>query len=241
VGGGGVFCDYTCPVIRNCIFYDNIAVGDYYSSGGAILVYATILPNNPTIASCSFYNNISGNSGGGAVAFVTYQGTEGHIVNSIIWGNSEPDLLQETSGWGPSGHLYVDYSLVTSGWNTSPLISGEHNIVADPCFVDAAGGDFHLKSQAGRYNPNTQSWVADSVTSLCIDAGDPADPVGLEPFPNGGIINMGAYGGTAQASKSYFGEPVCNTIVAGDINGDCIVNLLDLVLMSTHWLEDYSP
>ena len=26
--------------------------------------------------------------------------------------------------------------------------------------------------------------------------------IGLEPFPNGGLINMGVYGGTAQASKS---------------------------------------
>ena len=27
-------------------------------------------------------------------------------------------------------------------------------------------------------------------------------PIGPEPFPNGGLINMGAYGGTTQASKS---------------------------------------
>ena len=33
-------------------------------------------------------------------------------------------------------------------------------------------------------------------------------------------VNMGAHGGTPQASKSYFGEPVCETIFAGDINGD---------------------
>ncbi|MHC4643702.1 MAG: hypothetical protein ACYS32_18830, partial [Planctomycetota bacterium] len=74
-----------------------------------------------------------------------------------------------------------------------------------------------------------------------IDAGDPAIPIGLEPFPNGGIINMGAYGGTAEASKSYFGEPVCEIIVAGDINGDCIVNSVDFALMAAHWLENNSP
>ena len=62
-----------------------------------------------------------------------------------------------------------------------------------------------------------------------------------EPFPNGGIINMGAYGGTAEASKSYFGEPVCETIVAGDINGDCKVNFKDFALMAFHWLEDNNP
>ncbi|MHC4497987.1 MAG: hypothetical protein ACYS21_02600 [Planctomycetota bacterium] len=46
------------------------------------------------------------------------------------------------------------------------------------------------------------------------------------------------YGGTAEASKSYFGELVCETIVAGDINGDCIVNFKDFALMVAHWLED---
>jgi len=74
-------------------------------------------------------------------------------------------------------------------------------------------------SQAGRWtstssagaDPNSQTcpctepgagWVLDDVTSPCIDAGDPNSPIGLEPFPNGTTINMGAYGGTEQASKS---------------------------------------
>jgi L-ascorbate metabolism protein UlaG (beta-lactamase superfamily) len=63
-------------------------------------------------------------------------------------------------------------------------------------------GDYHLKSEAGRWDPVSESWIVDDVTSPCIDAGDPNSPVGDEPEPNGGIINMGAYGGTAEASKS---------------------------------------
>jgi hypothetical protein len=63
-------------------------------------------------------------------------------------------------------------------------------------------GDCHLKSQAGRWDPVARLWVQDEVTSPCIDAGDPATPAGDEPQPNGGRINMGAYGGTAEASKS---------------------------------------
>ncbi|HCO94134.1 MAG TPA: hypothetical protein DIU00_09315 [Phycisphaerales bacterium] len=42
-------------------------------------------------------------------------------------------------------------------------------------------------------------------TCPCIDAGDPNSPVAFEPFPNGGIINIGAYGGTLEASKSPSG------------------------------------
>jgi hypothetical protein len=37
--------------------------------------------------------------------------------------------------------------------------------------------------------------------SPCIDAGDPSWPLGDEPDPHGYFINMGAYGGTNQASK----------------------------------------
>jgi len=96
-------------------------------------------------------------------------------------------------------------------------------------------GDYHLKSQAGRWDPNSKSWVTDAVTSPCIDAGDPMSPIGLEPFPNGGRVNMGAYGGTAEASKSYFGEPVCETIIAGDVNGDCKVDFKDLQIMALQW------
>ena len=48
--------------------------------------------------------------------------------------------------------------------------------------------------------------MSDDVNSPCIDSGDPNSPVAFEPFPNGRIINMGAYGGTLQASKSPTGH-----------------------------------
>jgi len=57
-------------------------------------------------------------------------------------------------------------------------------------------------SSTGRWDPKSQGWVRDGLTSPCIDAGDTSIPVGPEPVPNGGIINMGAYGGTVEASKS---------------------------------------
>ncbi len=63
--------------------------------------------------------------------------------------------------------------------------------------------------------------------------------VGRESFPNGGIVNQGAYGGTAYASRSYFGKPVCPVIMAGDINGDCQVDEWDMELLLLHWLEEF--
>lgn len=86
--------------------------------------------------------------------------------------------------------------------------------------------------------PGNISRIQDDVTSPCIDTAEPISTIGLEPFLNGGVVNMGAHGGTAEASKSYFGDPVCKTIVAGDINGDCRVDFSDVTLMAAHWLVD---
>ena len=113
--------------------------------------------------------------------------------------------------------ILIDYSDFQGGY------SGQGNIDADPCFVDSGywdnndttsdsaddfwvDGDYHLQSEAGYWSPVLGDWIAASVTSPCIDAGDPNGPVGEEPQPNGARINMGAYGGTIEASKSYLGE-----------------------------------
>jgi hypothetical protein len=53
------------------------------------------------------------------------------------------------------------------------------------------------------YGYELGQWMLDDSTSLCIDAGDPNWPVGSEPDPNGTRVNMGAYGGTAEASMSF--------------------------------------
>ena len=150
------------------------------------------------------------------------------ITNSIILA---VDPVYSDFG-DPDPLIRIDYSNVAEPW------AGSGNINTDPCFADPNNGDYHLKSQAGRPDPNTRTWVQDDVTSPCIDAGNPLDPIGPEPFPNGGIINMGAYGGTTEAGKSYFGKPVCETIVAGDINGDCEVNFKDLAFVGLHWLRN---
>jgi hypothetical protein len=158
------------------------------------------------------------------------------LLNCILWGNSDG------SGMGQSGQIsfqdgtpIVNYCSI-QGWTGS--LGGAGNIDADPCFINPDSNDYHLKSQAGRWDANEGRWTKDDVTSPCIDAGDPLSPIMYEPFPNGGIINMGAYGGTIEASKSYFGQPICETIVAGDINGDCKVDFKDFALMAFHWLEE---
>ena len=61
----------------------------------------------------------------------------------------------------------------------------------------------HLQSQAGRWDTLLDKWVIDNTHSPCIDTGDPNSLMGDEPDPHGNRINMGAYGGTDQASMSH--------------------------------------
>jgi len=227
--GGGIYGNLSETTLSNCIFTGNLA-----TKGGGI---SSDKESKITVNNCTFNGNLA--TDGNALAGYSYFGfkpSKYDIRNSIFW-----DGCGQI--WNNDGsEIIISYSDVQCGEMgiydpCNGLVWGAGNIDVDPCFADANNGDLHLKSQAGRWDPNSSSWVQDDITSPCIDAGDPASPIGYEPFPNGGIINMGAYGGTVEASKSYFGDPVCGTIVAGDINGDCIVNFKDFALMAYHWLE----
>jgi len=247
-GGGGL--SVSDSILNNCIFVGNRAYGDsLYSSGGGgcYLSYDEDGDNTTMMTNCTFYGNWA--SLGNAIS--QYRTSFLRLSNCILWNRGS-----EISGSHPL-RWAVTYSDIQGG------LEGDGNIDADPCFVDPGywadaddpnivvetndpnavwvDGDYHLKSQAGRWDPDTQSWVQDDVTSPCIDAGDPNSPIGHESFPNGGMINMGAYGGIVEASKSYFGKPVCETIIAGDINGDCKVDFDDLMILMAHWLEDHNP
>jgi len=211
---GGVYNkNQSNPVLINCVFSKNWA-----GQGGAIANYRG---SNPLIINCTFARNSAGVYASG--------NSKANLTNCIVWGNGtfdEPSQIR--------GDAIVNYCCI-QGWTG---LGGTGNMGQDPLFVDPNGEDYHLKSQAGRWDRNHGSWVLDDLTSACIDAGDPNSLIGDEPFPNGGRINMGAYGGTEEASKSYFGGLACETIVAGDINGDCKVDFRDLAIMAMRWLED---
>jgi len=133
---------------------------------------------SPTISNLTIVNNKYG--------IEAYAGSEPDISNCILWKNSDDDLFQ----------CRARYSCIERG------SEGEGNITFDPRFVDPNNGDYHLRSTRGRYWPEHDIWVLDKVTSTCVDAGDPNVDPSPEPLPNGDRINMGAYGGTSQASMS---------------------------------------
>ncbi len=125
------------------------------------------------------------------------------VKNSIIAGNTTTLQLKGTDVDKNSGQKITYSCLYATAKNDNLSNYGTGCIAKDPCFADAASGDFHLKSAAGRWNGTT--WVKDTVTSPCIDAGEPSAAYANEPSPNGNRVNMGAYGNTSEASKSTSG------------------------------------
>ena len=197
--GAGIGCSSSSATLTHCVIAQNTGAK---WGGGLGIEYEG---SSTTINNCTICGNSAGEGGG----MGCLNGASATVTNSVFWANTAhrgSEIFLEES---PT-RFSVSYSNVAGGQagvcvqGASTLDWGPGDIDADPLFADPNNGDFHLKSEVGRWDPNSQTWFQDEVTSPCIDAGDSNSPVGNEPEPNGGIVNMGAYGGTVEASLSPF-------------------------------------
>jgi disaggregatase-related protein/dockerin type I repeat protein len=171
-------------------------------------------------------------------------GKGAYLKNNIFWdipqrifGHVDEDI----NGNPYETDLEMHYCLLPSARAADTVASrtgtimdlGQGNLVGDPLFADPNHDDFHLMSQAGRWQPDSQSWVIDPVTSIAIDTGNPGTPLGAEYTDPANVrINLGAYGGTAEASQS---PPAWG--VLADINNDGIANGFDFSHLTADWLQ----
>ena len=204
--GSGMSNWSASPTMINCTFCGN--EGD--SGGGVKNIYCS-----PRFVNCTFSANSANGSGGG---MFNDNYSYPKVVNCILWGNRPNQIFEYHSV------ASITYSDIQGGW------SGEGNIDADPCFADANNGDFHLKSQTGRWDANSKSWVKDYATSPCIDTGNPHSDWTFELWTHGGRINMGIFGGTPEASMS-----LSNTGNIADLNIDGRVDYRDMKLFTDKW------
>ncbi|MHC4744985.1 MAG: right-handed parallel beta-helix repeat-containing protein, partial [Planctomycetota bacterium] len=250
---GGAMLNVNCADMKvsNCTFS-----GNHANRGGAIansLVYRSSFEN------CILSGNMAMEAGGG-MAFSQFQeGTvtnctfahnrsSGLALGMHLSGNCEFALSNciFMDGWDEivqdlSSTITVTYS------NVPGNIPGEGNFYADPCFAaegywDQNGtpgdpnddiwvdGDYHLKSEAGRWDSEGGTWVTDTTTSPCIDAGDPYSNWAGELWPHGRRINSGAYGRTIEASMSLSDAGTRANLD----NHDC-VDFNDLLLLAQRW------
>jgi len=171
---------------------------------------AAILCDLATITNCTIVHNATGLGGSGAEGGNNglqgqgggiYGSNNTTIINTILWNNT-PDSIY--------GHDCANVTYCDISDAICQNLNG--NISADPLFTDFDGpdgdpntwedNDYHLKSQAGHWDPITETWILDAVTSPAIDAGDPNADWTAEPFPHGSRINLGVYGGTTEASRT---------------------------------------
>lgn len=212
--GGGIFCEDASPDILNNVITENLADGTNSGGAGGGIRCVNL---SPMIVN----NTIAGNTASGKVAaaggLYLHEASSTVVKSCIIWNNSA-NIGREVEFQGSTASE-VTFSNVRGG------CPGLGNIDADPLFVDPDNGDYHLKSENGRWDPaaddGTGAWVADSVTSPSIDAGDPGSDFANEPEPNGTRVNLGAYGNTPEASKSAVLLTVQSTPVTGlTVTGD---------------------
>jgi phosphotriesterase-related protein len=195
-----------------------LAVGNVASKGGAVLYNEN---GSAKVQNCTATGNTAPE--GRFLLDNTARPGRGSLppsirVDSCILAN---DGNEVSNGYAALTIQYTDMAGGRSAVNDPrhAMVWGPGNIDADPCFAEAGywdandtpedanddlfvPGDYHLKSRAGRWDLAARAWVQDAVTSPCIDAGNPALPFDDEPLPNGNRVNMGVYGGTAEASKS---------------------------------------
>jgi len=208
--GGGIYSRNGTASLANCIFSANLAG----ANGGAI-------NNNgkTTLANCTLTGNFA-NGQGGAIhtGDPDYSGQSNlTLTNCILWDNLDsgpPDqgrglISPATRGRGAQisgGRSMVTYSCIQDADpNDTIVYSGAGNIDDEPGFVrpgrwaDADNPDILAKP-----GDTNAAWFEGDYHLLpespCIDAGDPNSDFSLEPEPNGGRVNMGAYGNTPEAT-----------------------------------------
>lgn len=157
--GGGLLLEHSSPHLENCLIVGNVA----HASGGGMAGVTSW----GSFVHCTIADNSAGSSGGG-IASVGFQAST--FRGAILWGNTAPANPQ-IHGLPPD----VSYSCVEGG------ITGVGNIDADPLFVDAPNGDYHL-----------------TPSSPCIDAAGTEDGSDIDcdaeprPYPiSSGPLDMG--------------------------------------------------
>jgi len=238
--GAGMNNWNSSPTVTNCTFTGNTA----HNKGGGI---HTVGDSHPIVTNCTFTGNTAQNKGGGI-----YTGGDSHpiVTNCIFWhntsGESAGQELYTEYYDGYAASITVSFSSIEGGLDgifvdtQSMLNFGPGNIAQDPCFVDPANGDYHLKSLGWRWDSVYEEWTFDRETSRCIDAGNPGSPLLDEPLtvpgdPNNDYgqnlrINMGVYGGTAEASM-----PPLGWALLADVNNDGIADFRDFAYAGMDW------
>ena len=218
-GNGGAIYNYW---LATAALTNSILWGDAAAPGGGAECY------NNTSTNTVGFSVVFGGVNGTAVG--SYAGTNldlgGNLTNNPLFVAGATGTWSASAAYVPSGGQSVltdtTAAWVPGAWSGKYVQPNTNLALSYPVISNSATAlylwgdfstngfsgkryqmrDYHLKSTAGHWETGLQAWVVDATNSPCLDAGNPASAVNNEPLPNGGRIDIGCYGNTAEASKS---------------------------------------
>jgi parallel beta-helix repeat protein len=193
--GGGIYVNAGDATIRNCLVVNNWCNGPsdtakrgsgvFLNGGSALLANCTIVTNTAYVGTTAT-----------AAEGIRYAGGTVTLRDSIVWDHADDLANFPTNVAGVLTNVW--HCDIGNGDN-----DGENGCVSvEPLFADSFY--YHLRSMGGRYGGGyfgNGYWVVDLESSPLIDAGSTND-YSRETAPNGGRVNMGAYGNSPTASRS---------------------------------------
>jgi hypothetical protein len=231
--GGGMANGNSSPELTNCIFWGNTDGGGTGTDELAQIYGGTI---SVTFSCIQDWTGALGGTGNIGVdpCFVDTDNDDYHLKSQA--GRWKPSDYTNLDATGDGFINLFDFTVFAKFWQKK----GE-SIPVDldnSGAVDLSDLALLLDNYLMNYLPGV--WVFDNVTSRCIDVGNPGSPLGEEmlsvsddPNKEWGQnlrINIGAYGGTAEAST-----PPYDWALLADLTNDGTVNFADLV----HWVENW--
>ena len=202
-------------------------VKSHTSLGGALAVNGVTSGGTGRLIvnHCTFAYNLAYSKTAAAISTYRYPVV---VRNSIFFGSQVADETR-LKGYGReicifgTGAIDIDYSFVTAAGaeylscesKDTPIVLGDHMVYGDPLLMTpAAQAQAWLDPENYVYRPEKLDEIVRANVHLrrrseAIDRGDPAEPYGLEPDPNGGRLNIGAYGNTPEAARTPTNSGLC--------------------------------
>ena len=196
--GGGIYAADSNPIAANCVLVGNAALNRGGGMSGGTAINCLFQGNRVPMPLPLFGTGIGHGGGmyGGVALHCVFFGNDAHVdgggmyggtaVNCIFWSNTASSSIPNPMGFGYITRIpnnvsgaAVTYSDAQGG------AAGTGNISADPLFVNAAAGDFHLSYASPCINAGT-------ATALPPGVSLPATDIDGNPRIFGSAPDMGA-------------------------------------------------
>ena len=258
--GGGIALSYSNPYLLNMNISDNSA----YHGGGMYLSYSS-----PTLTGVTFSNNTVGSRGGGihlvvssisgSYLFINNNYSGGHGTGIFISAESEVSLYNTTI----VGNMVGGGDVFGAGIYSD---GGIVNLINSIIYYNRREGDFGINYNLNGYTmeyleeynvsysdiEGDENWMPEGVGNISLNPefvdhengnydlneGSPCIDAGTADLDGDGFEDITDYNGQAPDMGAYEFE---GSSQSGDLNGDGLINILDIVVVVNIVLGNTEP